>query len=63
MVCSTLHQLFELCHTQQRVFSPADMIRVACSNCPSTEVCPAMGDDEYDARRGDLVEGTQHVEH
>ncbi len=61
MICSTLHQLFELCHNQQRVFSPADMIRVACNNCPSTEVCPAMGVDEYEARRVDLVEGTQHV--
>ena len=63
MLCSTLHQLFELCHSQQPQFSPADLIRVACNNCSSTEVCPAMNDDEYNARGLDLTVRTQHVEH
>jgi len=51
MICSTLHQLNELCIENSLQFSASDMIRLACPRCPSTEVCPAMGTDEYESRQ------------
>lgn len=51
MICSTLTQLHQLSVSHSGWLSPAQLIRVACTHCQQSEVCPAVGLSEYEARK------------
>jgi len=50
MICSTLNQLHQLTIQQPGWISRAQMIRVVCTRCQQSEVCPAVSLSEYEAR-------------
>lgn len=51
MLCPTVQHLYQLSITHPTsLISPAEMVRLACMKCNSTEVCPAVTENEYDAR-------------
>jgi hypothetical protein len=51
MLCPTIQNLYQLSISHPTTLvSPADLVRLACMKCGSTEVCPAVTDKEYDAR-------------
>ncbi|MBT4864729.1 MAG: hypothetical protein HON53_06335 [Planctomycetaceae bacterium] len=50
MVCTHLHELYQLCETQQLRLSSSDLIHVVCTQCDQQEVCPSTLTDEYDAQ-------------
>ena len=51
MTCEHLRKLYQLCQTHDLKISSSDVVRVVCSQCEETEVCPSMLTDEYDARQ------------
>lgn len=65
MLCPSLYHLNHYLSEKKLPYSPVEMIRVACRNCRSSEVCPAMGVDEYEARAlsselGGIMKPEQH---
>ena len=53
MLCPPLQQLVQLTRNHPARPNPVELVRLACSNCESTEVCPAVTEFEYDARKRD----------
>lgn len=62
MLCSTIQHLHQLTHANRIELGYIDLIRMACRNCPSIEVCPAVNDEEYSARQRDAETRKKNVQ-
>lgn len=63
MICSTLNQLYQLSQEKPGWISSAELVRIVCQQCNETEVCPAVGDREYDGQRASVFGKQIEVRH